>query len=1320
MSDIFDNLASQNQTAVSPSSLATPQNDVFDNLAAQSKTSTDVPTGDIFNQLATQPSATTASTPPPVSSNDDSLLTRFKSVIEGTGTWLGPETAGPTFEQIAHEPLSTTWQKEKDAMKAFLDTSAIVPSNAITPGDVASHPHVTAAAQGASDVIKNLTTPGSLAMIIGTEGLGAIPKYVEGAMSGVETLAPYAARTAKITQKSLQALGVYFTADQIADVIQSVPEVAQAAIAGQTDKAIRLATGAIINGAVATHFGAETRRSILGSVDEAKQNSAIANKEYADTVHDIQKTLQVGGGQKEQIADLGREVFPDAKDREWVTEYAEANQNRNILKKRQEETKVGPQPSEQIEAAQGNQLPLEETKPISADTEKVPSVPEITYREDNNGTRWAKTPDSPAEISVPKDLEGEAADKYVTEKINLQKEYAKKNTLVSPAVTEQQGLFSEEAKEKASAPASGESSDFTSPAAQEALGLQAALKDAADAAKAHVITPEERAKMVEQQDPTKKITPKQQKAVDFVISKMDYIKQEAQKRGLLPQGQLRENFVPHEYDFEDSSDPTRRRLYDTYHDAQQAGLVAKNKDFFALTSDYIEEMTRKIADYDAINNLKSGRTKDGRPLAVPGGFVEGQRVSQEGPQSYVMEQQAIDKLKREGQFNNLIRKGQIVQNPDKSFTMKADDFVKAKNLYETRPIGPTPIPPKILEEMKSNGSLDALEQRGLVYKNDKGEYINKEPLYARVPVYLHPDIAEHFNDVVKPKIESPTTGFGRLGKLYDDTTGNMKSLLLSWSPFHRVTESMRMMESLGIVKGAKLAAQTNLGLAPKIDYFNLKPWQEAAIRDGIVTADPRGKSMSNVEEGLSAGENTWGSKTYKLFDKGLEKLGVPTNIRDQINLQDILTKNVFGPQGMITQAKFEMYQKYKPDIVTQMAKDHPDWSPWEVDKQAGRQAAEFANNKFGGLNQVTLGRTLQDQKWLRRVLLAPDFLEATGRSVLDLGKPYGDKLVSNLIKFNVAHALTAAGINYALHHDPNDNSVKGAVDATHLLDHPYEVIGPDNKTAYGLRTTATDFLHMLRDPREFAYDRVNPALRAADEVMEQRNQYGRRESLREALKAVPKATLPIQVQNAVGLGPSTTTEPSATDQVLKSLGIQARPNRTPAEDLAIRLVSQNLEGQKALTGSALVKKQLKFNAEDKLRAAYLIKDPERKKTAIVDAKHDIDNLAGRKIIDANEKNKIMTDAHGSRLKSIFNSLPTTDPTDVLDIWNKATDDEKKELGVMMNAKYQHWLKDIENHGANIRNLNSEDQQTLNQFRQASSEWRQILERPEPPVSKTTE
>ena len=870
---------------------------------------------------------------------------------------------------------------------------------------------------------------------------------------------------------------------------------------------------------------------------------------------------------------------------------------------------------------------------------------------------------------------------------------------------------------------------WESPAAQQVAQTATAVARAEEAARDHVITPEERDLMVKQQDPNFKMTQKQQSVLEQVRQYARELGETAQKYGILKKGQLKEWFAPRNWDFEDPSDPTKATLFDSHHEGQMHGLVSKNKDYFAAMADYYRKMSNRIADTKFVTRLKTGRMNDGAPMAVSGGFVDGQRVSAEGPQSHVMGEQEIQTLKNRGQFNKLIESGRIVANPDKSFTMKTDDYVKAPNMMEVRPIGPTPISPEIVKEMEADGTLAKLKEKGLVYQNEKGEWLSKQQLFARVPVYVHPDIATHVNEGVTGRYEYPNTGFGKAFKFYDDVQGGMKKMLLSWSPFHRVTEAQRMMESLGVLKGGKLAAQSTFGFAPKIDYFNLTDAQEAGMRDGIVVTDPRGYGPDNVQEGLSGGSDNWMYKTVdKTLGAGLEATAkkvfgasdeTAAAIRRNINFQKILTDDVFGPHGTITDAKMALYADRKPLIAQKIAQDHPDWSPQEVDAAAGRIAAEWANNKFGGLNYVLLGRSASTQKFLKRILLAPDFLESTGRSVIDVAGTHGSELAARLVQFNIVHALTAAGINLALHHNENNTSPSGILKSSHILDHPFGVVSPDGKSVYNVRTTMQDFLHMVNAPKEFAMSRVSPTIKAAVESWSKRNEYGRAESQTEALKSIPKATVPIQLQHVLGLGPNTTTEPSATDQFLKSIGIQAKPNRSDAEQLAIQKVSQRLQGTEARTGQDLVRHQLKFNAEDNLRAALEAQkaakqsggDVAKAKERVDAANLAIQMLAQKKVLAPEDVKNIRLTAQAPRLVSIFNSL---DPKDALEVWDKATDDERVQLGPHMQQKYAHWREKLAKEQQNINQLTADDQEVQDHFTQARIQANEAIRKPLPP------
>jgi len=109
---------------------------------------------------------------------------------------------------------------------------------------------------------------------------------------------------------------------------------------------------------------------------------------------------------------------------------------------------------------------------------------------------------------------------------------------------------------------------------------------------------------------------------------------------------------------------------------------------------------------------------------------------------------------------------------------------------------------------------------------------------------------------------------------------------------------------------------------------------------------------------------------------------------------------IFGSQGWISSLKFDLYGKLKE----QLKSANPNFS----DEQAGRIAASQVNNRFGGLNYAVLGRSASTQNAMRAFLLAPDFLESTGRSVLDLAGSHGSGVVKSLIGYNIAHWLNPA------------------------------------------------------------------------------------------------------------------------------------------------------------------------------------------------------------------------------------------------------------------------------------------------------------------------
>jgi hypothetical protein len=545
--------------------------------------------------------------------------------VAGPGTFFGPETAAEHAEDV--NPETSFTRKLKAGGKSFLDSSLIVPNNAIDPVWAAAHPHEAAAAKGVSDVIEQLTTPASLGLIVGTMGAGELPAILEKGITAVGLDAATAARAAKVSRTALQALGVFFTGDQIARVMESVPAVSQAIMLGQTDKAIELATSAAVNGAVAGLAAHETLRSIHGSVDAATENSAMKHGDYSDLVHKLQGEGTIEGSLVRQIVDEGKNNQPDALKRQTLSHYLEAGEDRAVLRTRQAETKAGKTPSEQIAAVQAAQ---------AAQTGDLPFENYVYHVRDagETGISHTEAPDAlpsleEAQKTLAARTEAQGKPQEIV-RIDLDKLKPADYTETPEGVKFTHDI-PEHVVEPAPKPISPE--ELANPAAQYSLEVMAALRDAEAAKQGHVIGPEEREAMAAQQNPDFTLTQKEAKSYGMIRQIMDFAKSEAQKRGLLPPGQVKANYVPHELDFEDNNDPTKRRLYDSIHELWQNDLPVKDTDLYSLAAKYVPRIFSRIRNYDAVTDLKAGRTLDGAPLAVNGGFVEGQNVAVKSPQS---------------------------------------------------------------------------------------------------------------------------------------------------------------------------------------------------------------------------------------------------------------------------------------------------------------------------------------------------------------------------------------------------------------------------------------------------------------------------------------------------------------------------------------------------------------------------------------------------------------------------------------------------------------------------------------------------------------
>lgn len=189
--------------------------------------------------------------------------------------------------------------------------------------------------------------------------------------------------------------------------------------------------------------------------------------------------------------------------------------------------------------------------------------------------------------------------------------------------------------------------------------------------------------------------------------------------------------------------------------------------------------------------------------------------------------------------------------------------------------------------------------------------------------------------------------------------------------------------------------------------------------------------------------------------------------------------------------------------------------------QIYRLTAEQSNAAFGELNYRMLGRNPTFQDFLRLSLLAPDFAEARGRFLLQGLKPFGREQSRALITGAVALYVMARIINQGVSGDPH-------------WDKPFSVI--HNGKEYRLRTVQGDIEHLIRDPRNFAYVRLNPATsKVAIEALTGRDEWGRQQPPSKLLTKTVEGAIPIAAQKAV----KNPDDFSLIDSVLGSIGISS-------------------------------------------------------------------------------------------------------------------------------------------------------------------------------------
>ena len=469
------------------------------------------------------------------------------------------------------------------------------------------------------------------------------------------------------------------------------------------------------------------------------------------------------------------------------------------------------------------------------------------------------------------------------------------------------------------------------------------------------------------------------------------------------------------------------------------------------------------------------------------------------------------------------------------------------------------------------------------------------PIFERKNLLIHPDYHQGVMQAFQDESWFRKNVFANA--LLKASTQAKKSLL-SLSPFHLLTEAER-----GLQMGLSPAEVVK---PPKIDPEGLA--MTKGTKYGLtLLGDTPGRN--NFAEGV--GQNA----------ALLHKIPVVGNILHAA--EDKLFSDY------IPRLKAATFER----LSESLAKQNPDWS----DAQVYTTAAHLSNSAFGGLNWKMLGKSLTGQDFLRLVMLAPDFTGSQYYIAKAGFQPGGSQVWQSFARIAAYNFLVAQTVNML-----NTGKVRP--------DHPFSVVSEDGKNIYSVRTMPEDIAHALTNPRQFAYNRLNPiTTKPVIEFLTGKDQQGRNASYSQQLSDLLKNVIPMPAQSIGAQDPA--------GQFMRSFGIARQPNRTAAEQLAIEKASAR-GPQGAIPQEQLQQHQMIHQMTDQLRDGQ------------IQQQQVIQGLR-QGTITRQQAERVLKESRMSPLAARIVNLPISDALDVYDI---ATTQEKSQLQQLMIKKVEQFAK----------------------------------------------
>jgi hypothetical protein len=634
----------------------------------------------------------------------------------------------------------------------------------------------------------------------------------------------------------------------------------------------------------------------------------------------------------------------------------------------------------------------------------------------------------------------------------------------------------------------------------------------------------------------------------------------------------------------------RQRVYDSTVTA----LLKSPKELFLdpvqTTAQGRAQLIKAAANRQLIDKLRDAGTRasDGRPAVVLSGtgrVVTGQNG--EDPKTFIdpnrvrkinLSDDMVRGLKKNGDFDRFIADGTLKDitpyvHPGniRAAIARLEDRAESKEAQYDQ-VGNNKLRTDLmyLKSMLNNNDFSGLKEfndaQPKKYAWDPQDYISLDNgamkgwnfvtndsagngVLVRSDIKVHPEFAEYLKN--RLGLNPSTIGQNPVGKALLGAGTKLKHTLLSLSPFHMVQIALR-----GVMTGVNpfTLHAPDLIHGAKIDPMDPNsPTKMYKMAEQGLTVGTDYRAMQEHSEGVSAG----GGALRMIPGVGKVLAGSMDWFQDLLFRRYIPAIKATAAEHM-----FDEYQRL-----------HPEWS---TDKVA-KMAATHANDSFGGINWKAMGRSATTQDWGRLMLLAPDWLESEMRSGVrlfnrdegGLGRAQVAKMALGL--WGIARVLNLLTTGNAHYEAPFGLAVKNK---------------EGKETIFGIRTLPTDLLHAADDPVGFIKGRLSPTVRMGQELLTQRDQFGRKLAPEDMWVDIFRNMAPIAAQSIGQAVTGTGPEIGNLGQAWKASGGTAQVYNTPAQKLAAELASNHNEDG-PVDSTQMARHRRVMQLEDQLRSGQI-------------------------------------------------------------------------------------------------------------------------------------